>query len=228
MMQGIQERSSHKDFKRLQDKQKAVSLWNRSESAQGTLVEKYFTSRHLTVTPPDSLRFHSKLDYWEQDNQGTWKQTFYPALIAQIQRYPGDDCMGIHRTYLRSDGWGKAPVACPKKMLGDCGGGAVRFAGETLECIALGEGIETCLSYWQENYYMTVWACLSVSGMKSIVLPPCSVTFEVVIIADHDAAGISAGKELATRLTKEGRKVYLITPSQEGADMNSLLGEHHD
>jgi hypothetical protein len=145
-------------------------------------------------------------------------------MIAKIQRFPNDKCIGIHRTYLQSDGFGKANVSKPKKMLGKCLGGAVRFQGESLECIALSEGIENGLTYWQENPGITAWACLSTSGMKSIVLPPPHITPEIIIIADHDPAGFAAAKELAYRLTQEKRKVFIIAPRPVGADMNAILG----
>jgi len=202
----------------------AVAIWENSIEAADTLVEMYLHSRNLTITPPETLRFHTNLKYSEQDNQGVWHESKHPAMIAKIQQYPNDSCVGIHRTYLKPDGSGKAEVLKPKKMLGSCLGGAVRFQGESLECIALSEGIENGVTYWQENPGITAWACLSTSGMKSIVLPPPHITPEIIIIADHDPAGFAAAKDLAYRLTREKRKVYIIAPRPVGADMNSILG----
>ena len=210
-----------------QEKEKKIiearSIWDNSSNAWNTPAERYLCSRGLTVTPPETIRFHPNLKYSEQDNNDVWHESCHPAMVACVQKYPSNDCVGIHRAYLKNDGFGKADVSSPKKMLGDCLGGAVRFQGESLEGIALSEGIETGLSYWQENYWMTVWACLSTSGMKSIILPPPDVTPMVVILADNDGSGIKAAKELADRLTKEGRKVYPITPERAGDDMNSIL-----
>jgi putative DNA primase/helicase len=203
---------------------KSISIWNNSKDATDTLVENYLYSRNLTITPPETIRFHPNLKYFEQDSHGVWHESWHPAMIAKIQRYPNDSCIGVHRTYLKPDGSGKAEVLKPKKMLGSCLGGAVRFQGESLECIALSEGIENGLTYWQENPYITAWACLSTSGMKSIVLPPPHITPEIIIIADHDPAGFAAAKELAYRLTREKRKVYIIAPRPVGADMNAILG----
>ena len=202
----------------------AVAIWDNSIEAADTLVERYLYSRNLTVKTPETIRFHPNLKYLEQDNHGIWHESWHPAMIAKIQRFPNDKCIGIHRTYLQSDGFGKANVSKPKKMLGKCLGGAVRFQGESLECIALSEGIENGLTYWQENPGITAWACLSTSGMKSVVLPPPQITPEIIIIADHDPAGFAAAKELAYGLTREKRKVYVIAPRPVGADMNSILG----
>lgn len=201
----------------------SISIWNKSKDTTDTLVERYLYSRNLTVKPPETIRFHPNLKYLEQDNHGIWHESWHPAMIAQIQRFPNDKCIGIHRTYLQSDGFGKANVSKPKKMLGKCLGGAVRFQGESLECIAVGEGIESCLSYLQFHPLLTVWACLSSGGLKNIILPPPAVTHQVIILIDHDSTGEKAGTKLAERLTKEGRKVFLIMPSTNGWDMNDLL-----
>lgn len=202
---------------------KALSIWNNSKDATDTLVERYLHSRNLTITPPETLRFHTNLKYSEQDNQGVWHESKHPAMIAKIQLYPNDSCVGIHRTYLKPDGSGKAEILKPKKMLGSCLGGAVRFQGESLECIAVGEGIESCLSYLQFHPLLTVWSCLSSGGLKNIILPPPAVTHEVIILVDHDSTGEKAATKLAECLTKEGRKVFLIMPSTNGWDMNDLL-----
>ena len=202
---------------------KALSIWNNSKDATDTLVTNYLCSRNLTITPPETIRFHPNLKYSVQDNNGVWHESWHPAMLAQIQRYPNDSCIGVHRTYLKPDGSGKAEVLKPKKMLGSCLGGAVRFQGESLECIAVGEGIESCLSYLQFHPLLTVWACLSSGGLKNIILPPPAVTHEVIILVDHDSTGEKAGTKLAERLTKEGRKVFLIMPSTNGWDMNDLL-----
>lgn len=201
----------------------AFSIWNTSINAKGTLVETYLQSRGLTVSPPDTLRFHPDLEYWEQREEGKPKLIGrFQAMIALVQKYPGEDCVGIHRTYLSPGGKSKASVPSPKKMLGSCLEGAVRFEGETLECIAIGEGIETCLTYWQDHPSMTVWAALTAGGLERIILPPPSVTPEVIILVDNDETGKKAALKKANLLTQEGRHVFLIMPSAFHLDMNSF------
>ena len=73
----------------------------------------------------------------------------WPAMVALVTRGTDGKPIAIHRTFLKTDGSGKAPVPRQKMMLGPCAGGAVLLA-EAGERIAVGEGIETCLSVLQE------------------------------------------------------------------------------
>jgi hypothetical protein len=69
-----------------------------------------------------------------------------------------------------------------RASLGPISGGAVRFA-PAAEVLMVGEGIETCLAAMQATN-TPVWAALSTSGLKSLVLP--AIVKEVIILADHD------------------------------------------
>jgi len=69
-----------------------------------------------------------------------------------------------------------------RASLGPIRGGAVRFA-PAAEVLMVGEGIETCLAAMQATN-TPVWAALSTSGLKSLVLP--AIVKEVIILADHD------------------------------------------
>jgi phage/plasmid primase-like uncharacterized protein len=124
----------------------------------------------------------------------------------------------VHRTFITVDGSGKAPVGQAKMMLGPCAGGAVRLAPAAEELI-LAEGIETALSVLQANRKPT-WACLSVSGLKAVILPPEVKT--VTIAADGDKPGDKAAEEAASRLYREGREVRIARPPH-GYDFNDLL-----
>ena len=129
--------------------------------------------------------------------------------------------MGIHRTYLNLDGSGKADVQGAKMMLGRASGGAVRF-GKDNRVIAIAEGLETALSLSMASR-LTVWACLSTSGMKGLILPPMPTAEVIVIAADHDDAGLAAAEITAARFEAEGRAVSIITPQTKGADFNDVL-----
>ena len=60
---------------------------------------------------------------------------------------------------------------------------------EPAEKLAVGEGIETCLSVLQVSG-RAVWAALSTSGMKALELP--EIVCEITVIADADEAGEEA------------------------------------
>lgn len=143
-----------------------------------------------------------------------------PAMVAQI-RGPKGEALGVHRTFLKPDGSGKADVSPAKMMLGPSSGGAVRF-GPDGRVIALAEGIETALSVSRASR-LTVWATLSTSGLKGLILPPVPVAEVVIIAADHDDAGIMAAEAAAGRFEAEGRAVSIIHPRLRGQDFNDVL-----
>ena len=102
--------------------------------------------------------------------------------------------------------------------LGPVAGGAVRLAaiGPTL---ALSEGLETGLSVLQSTG-LPVWACLSTSGLKGVILP--ETVREVVLCADGDAPGQAAAEAAAQRFIGEGRVARIARPPA-GFDFNDML-----
>jgi hypothetical protein len=56
--------------------------------------------------------------------------------------------VAVHRTFLRRDGLGKAPVKPTKMTLGKIAGCAIRLGPRSAKLL-VGEGIETCLSAMQ-------------------------------------------------------------------------------
>ncbi len=158
-----------------------------------------------------SLRYHQALKHGPTG-------LLLPALVAAVTIWPDRNVVGVHRTFLTADGKKKAPVTKPKMMLGKCAGGAVRLAPAEPELV-LSEGIETGLSV-QQATGLPVWATLSTSGLRSVILPPEVET--VIIAADADAAGEDAAQEAARRFIAEGRTVKIARPPQ-GLDFNDLL-----
>jgi phage/plasmid primase-like uncharacterized protein len=185
-------------------------VWHESDAAQGTLVETYLRSRGITIGPPPSLRFHPSLKHPSG--------VFLPAMVAAVQNLEGQ-ITGIHRTWLRADGSGKAEVERDKAMLGPVSGGAVRFA-RPAEKIAVAEGIETALSIAQACPSLAVWAALSTSGLRAVELP--SFVREVIICADNDEPGRAAAEAAAKRFYREKRQVRVAQPGITN-DFNDLL-----
>jgi len=192
----------------------ALELWKRARPASGTIVETYLSSRGITTPPPPSLRFTQSLKH----PGGLW----LPAMVAGITVWPSMTVSSIHRTWLRSDGFGKAELERGKMMLGSVKGGSVRFTppGETL---VVGEGIETCLSVMEATGLPT-WACLSASNYQSLVLPQLPLASTVVIAADGDDAGLHAAHRARDLWRREGRRVFVACPGQ-GKDFNDELLE---
>jgi hypothetical protein len=188
----------------------ALRIWNECAPAHGTPVETYLASRGITIPIPETIRFHGRLKY---PGGGFW-----PAMVALVER--GKNAVAIHRTYLRHDGSGKAPVPDgAKKMLGPCVGGAVRLSppGYTL---VVGEGIETCLSVLQASGKPT-WAALSTSGLKGLELP--DVARDIVIATDADEAGEAAACEAGRKWRDAGLVVRIARPAGSFRDFNDML-----
>ena len=190
--------------------QAALAIWQASQSADGTPVEIYLRSRGLHVSPPGSIRFHARLKH---PSGGIW-----PAMVALVTNAVNGTPIGVHRTFLASDGSGKAPIDPAKMMLGPCRGGVVRLA-DPGDVLMVGEGIETCLAAMQATGKPT-WAALSTSGLRALELP--AAAHEVVVLADGDDPGEAAARDVALRWKREGRRVRIARPPR-GADFNDLL-----
>jgi putative DNA primase/helicase len=190
--------------------QVALAIWESAKPAQGTPVEAYLTSRGIQLTTLDALRFHPGLKH---PSGGIW-----PAMVALVTNGDDGQPIGIHRTFLASDGNAKAPVEPQKMMLGPCRGGVVRLA-KPGDVLMVGEGIETCLAAMQATGH-PVWAALSTSGLRALDLP--RDVHDVIVLADGDEAGEAAAREAALRWMRGGRRVRIARPPP-GADFNDLL-----
>ena len=188
----------------------ARKIWREALPTPGTPVETYLQGRGIAAPIPLSIRYAPNLRH-------TPTGMFLPTMVAAIQG-PDRRIMGIHRTFFRADGIGKVPFTKPKMMLGRCGQGAVRLAKAGPK-LAVGEGIESCLSVLQETA-LPVWAALSTSGIKALILPSC--VKEVILLPDGDEPGEMAAKAAARRFIAEGRRVRIARPPQ-GMDFNDVL-----
>lgn len=188
----------------------ALRIWETAISPQGTLVERYLASRCLTLPLTSPLRFVAGLRHRSGKS--------LPAMIGLVTHGATNAPLGVHRTWLRSDGSGKADIGPNKMMLGPCRGGAVRLAPLSTP-LMVGEGIETTLAAIQSTGYGG-WAALSTSGLRVLELP--SEARDIIILADGDDPGVSASNAAATRWTKQGRRVR-IASSPRGFDLNDLL-----
>jgi len=157
----------------------------------------------------DDILFHPDLTDWTA-KRGR------PGMVARI-RYPdGTPTGGIHRTYLRADGRGKAKgMRNPKMMLGPSDDGVVTLApiGED-GVLGVGEGIESTAA-GMKIFSVPGWACLSAGGMRKFAIwlstHPRTVR-RLLIFADAGAAGESAAAELFARAEAAGITAELHLP----------------
>lgn len=189
----------------------ARSIWKEASSIGGTIAEAYLRGRGLTCDLPKTLRFHPECWHGLSGRK-------MPAMIAAVQ---GARRPAIHRTFLRPDGNGKAAVEPNKMMLGATAGGAVRLSGGAGRLVVC-EGIETGLALYSGLLPApaTIWAALSASGMKALLLP--EEPGRLTIATDGDKAGREAGQVLAERAHSAGWRVGTLDPG-DGLDFNDLL-----
>jgi putative DNA primase/helicase len=191
---------------------RALAVWRETRPAVGTIVETYLANRGLA--PPQYLRFHPACPHPSAAN--------LPAMIGLVE-HVNHGPTALHRTFISSDGSGKAAVEPDKASLGPVAGGAVRLAqARAGQWLLVAEGLETTLSV-MHACALPGWAALSAGGIKSLVLPPSANM--VVVCADSDANGVGqrAANAAAERFLAEGRRVRIALPPRSGLDFNDLL-----
>ena len=184
----------------------------------GSTADTYLRRRGITdLRGTANLRFHPNC-YWRPDGDGLTQA--WPAMIAAVAEINGR-ITGAHRTWLRRDGSGKAPVDPPRKAMGDLLGHAVRF-GDTQDVLAAGEGIETILSLRQAVPMMPMVSALSAGHLAAILFPPH--LRRLYIVRDNDPAGDSARDSLVDRAVDAGIEAITLSPMM--GDFNEDLATY--
>jgi hypothetical protein len=194
--------------------QAARRLWGETLPMAGSPAEVYLRSRGISCHMPDTIRFHPRCFHGPT-------QTRLPAMVAVLENGEG---FAVHRTFLSDDGSGKAGLPDgDKMMLGCVCGGAVRLS-ETPGPLVVAEGIESALSLMSGllSGPVTVWAALSTSGIRSLVLP--EQTGQLAIASDGDCPGREASRALANKAHDLGWRVSILDPG-DGRDFNDILNE---
>jgi putative DNA primase/helicase len=187
----------------------ARRLWEKSQPATGTLVEKYLGARGITAPIPQAIRSTALLMHRDFG----WP---FPAMSAGVQDAAGKFA-GVAVTWLSADGTDKAPVEMPRRIFGPVRGGAVRLA-QAGEMLAIAEGIETALSV-QQAADIPAWTTIGATNLPHVELPKC--VREIIICADADPAGESAAQSAAHKFLREGRRVRIAHP-HGGKDFNDM------
>ena len=124
----------------------------------------YLRSREIGLTSP-VLRF--------QEQAPHRLGVRLPAMLAPVVNVTGEQ-IGVHLTYLRRDGGGKATL--PKEYQRECRGvihgGAIRLAEHDPDAeLIVGEGVESTFSAMQ-LFGLAGWAAVYAGGLKTMELPP--------------------------------------------------------
>jgi hypothetical protein len=147
-----------------------------------------------------------------------------PAMLAPVVNAAVEQT-GVHMTYLRPDGRGKADL--PKEYQRECRGvihgGAIRLMEHDPDAeLVIAEGVETSLAA-SEIFDLSAWSAVYAGGLKTVELP--REARRILIAADNDVSGVGQRNALAAydRWTAEGRSVRIKTPPDVGTDFNNLL-----
>lgn len=187
-----------------------------------TLVETYFRQRGITGMRSERwLRFHPRCWYRSNEDDGPDTPNAFPALIAAVTDLDGT-ITGVHRTWLNADGIDKAPVATPRRAMGDLLGHGVRF-GTSGPVMVAGEGIETMLSLRMAVPPLAMIAGLSAPHLAAIAFP--RELQRLYVARDDDPAGAHAVATLAERTGAAGIAMIVLEPHRDdfNADVR-LLG----
>jgi putative DNA primase/helicase len=208
------------------------AFWENARSiGPDTIAGRYLIGRGCTLPPfpgETHLRWHPALSDRVSGYTG-------PALVALVTEVDSGEAINLHRTWLRADGSGKAPIEKPRRLLkGHCSRGVVRLwpdAAVTLGLV-LGEGLETCLAAARAGL-MPCWSTISAGNLAAFpVLPGLD---GLTILVDHDKpnpktgkrAGIEAAGEVVTRYVAAGfdpkRDLRIVLPPTEGEDVADLV-----
>jgi hypothetical protein len=176
-------------------------LWAISRPIHGTLAETYLSERGITdLRNCGCLRFHPNCWYRADRDDLPNTPDAFPALIASVRDNNGT-LTGLHRTWLTPHGNGKAPLATPRRAMGELLGHGVRFGPSGTTMIA-GEGIETMLSLRQIMPAIPMIAALSAAHLAALQFP--RMLRRLYIARDNDAAGQTAHDDLASRAQDAG------------------------
>jgi hypothetical protein len=168
MRERRQEREEHKIEQAVKERHEvdeavvaATEMFESAAPIQNTRAEDYLEFRGIRLRPQFAadLRFIPNLEYWGYADAGAEDLTMlgrWHAMVAAIRDVHGR-IIGIHRTYIEHD----RPVKLrppgdqkrnkAKKVFRKMMGGLIRL-GPVGETVAIGEGIETTLSWWQLGY----------------------------------------------------------------------------
>jgi hypothetical protein len=85
---------------------RALGAWRNAVPAAGTLVQGYLQGRGIISPPPASIRFLPRQRNWSDGKT-------YSAMIALVQRVPGDDECGLQSEALLIDAGARFCRDCP-------------------------------------------------------------------------------------------------------------------
>lgn len=177
-------------------------IWRDAAPAAGAPPEAYLASRGLKLPAGAPLRFHPRCP------RGADR---LPAMIALMtDPLTGEPC-GVHRTYIRPDGSGKADGTA-KMMLGSAGLIKLTPDEEVTGGLGICEGIENGLAIMQLANWRPVWAAGSAGGIARFPVLAGIEALSVFADADDGGVGVQSAQQAAARWVAADREATVWTP----------------
>jgi DNA polymerase len=196
----------------------ALRVWEAARPIAGTLAARYLSKTRgigLEALPAGInavLRFHARCPFGPA--------TRHPCLLALLRDAATDSITGIHRIALTADA-----RKIERRMLGRTGAVKLWPTGAQL---VVGEGIETVLAAATRIRHrggplQPAWSMVSSYALGR--LPVIPGVERLIILVDHDEAGLTASSTCMDRWIRAGRSVIRLKPKRVGADFNDLVKE---
>jgi putative DNA primase/helicase len=190
------------------------ALWQGCSTVAGE-ARAYLEARNCVIPPADGdLRWHPNLRH----PSGYIGPTLVGLITDAITNVP----LSLHRTWIRPDGT-KAQLDAPRLLLKGHrkNGGVIRlWPDEAFNGgLAIAEGVETALS--AAHAFTPVWSCIDCGNLEKF--PVLAGVECLSIVADNDAAGMTAARECGERWATSGAKAWIVKPAHPGTDLNDML-----
>jgi hypothetical protein len=182
-----------RDEELARQRSRAFAVWLEGKPIGGTPVEAYLRSRAIELerlpAGPRGGDHRPTILRCLWSHRHTETKTNWPCMVAGCVDQAGE-IRAIHRTWLRRDGQGKAPVEPVKKVWPAYSGLVVPiWRGESFHSIAqanadaeehgvfetltLTEGVEDALTAALAAPKYRTWAFIALSNLANVVLPRC-------------------------------------------------------
>ncbi len=201
-------RAAHVAAKREQ----ARVTWNESMPAEpGGVVRRWLNYRGISDATA-ALAVNAGVLREHRDTYGRF------AMVALVQDAFGA-LQAIQTTKLRADGCGKRGDLA-RISLGPIKGGAVRLLRPHDGAVAICEGVEDALAFY-DLHRIPAWAALGTAMVEAFVPPPSINT--LYIATDADDAGRACAEALFDRLRERVRCVIATPDCSLGKDWCDVL-----
>jgi hypothetical protein len=198
----------------------ALSWWQSAVPLAGTPGERYLADARaidvgkLPGSINESLRFHPRCVFGD---------TYAPCVVALMRDAATDTPIGVQRIGLAVDHEGKVTKK-GRRALGHKG--VVKlWATADAGRLTIGEGVETVLAAatrvpWRVPL-TPAWSTIDSGGLAKF--PVIDGVRHLVVLVDHDEAGMTAARAAQRCWEAAGRRVDTPRPKQPGWDFNDVV-----